>query len=239
MLSHHGHPERSQLLGGRRAQCASTACPELPAHCTTAFHGLLRIVLQHFSEKMTIPLKSGTSPQGTLWCDPTAPKPQLVFPQGANISAPKCCWRQAIICTVIKLNPLLGLALSLNNTSIWVIHSQGTNTSPRRSLSMMYWRNTSECTPAIRIYGIIHHQGEAGWWCMALNMVPCSNGLGQDQEDKGWHHCYLISQCYSAGTESAFLNQRLTLTPYFFNPRHCIAESTSSQMNHSHNGPWG
>lgn len=115
-----------------------------------------------FLWKMTIPLKYGASSHGTLWCDSMAPEPQLLFPHGASISAPKCSWHQAIICTVIKLNPLLGLALSLNNTSIWVIHSQGTNTSPGRALSMMYWCNTSECTPAIRIYG--HHTSSRWGW---------------------------------------------------------------------------
>lgn len=115
-----------------------------------------------FLWKMTIPLKYGTSSHGTLWCDSTAPESQLIFPQGASISASKCCWRWTIICAVIKLNPLLGLALSLNNTSVWVIHSQGTNTSPGRTLSMMYWRNTSECTPAIRIYG--HHTSSRWGW---------------------------------------------------------------------------
>lgn len=117
-----------------------------------------------FLWKMTIPLKYGTSSHGTLRCDSTAPESQLIFPQGASISASKCCWLWTIICAVIKLNPLLGLALSLNNTSVWVIHSQGTNTSPGRSLSMMYWRNTSECTPAIRIYG--HHTSRWGWVVM-------------------------------------------------------------------------
>lgn len=112
--------------------------------------------------KMTIPLKRGTSSHGTLWCDSAAPEPQLIFPQGASISAPKRSWHWDIICTVIKLNPLLDLALSLNNTSVWVIHSQGTNTSPGRTLSMMYWRNTSECTPAIRIYG--HHTSTRWGW---------------------------------------------------------------------------
>lgn len=69
---------------------------------------------------------------------------------------------------------------------------------------------------------------------MAQKMVPCSSGLGQDHEDKGWHRRYLISQCYNAGTESAFLNQRLNLAPYLYVPRHRVTESTSPWMDHSH-----
>lgn len=68
---------------------------------------------------------------------------------------------------------------------------------------------------------------------MAQEMAPCSSGLGQDQGDKGWHCCYLISHHYNAGTESAFHNQRLTVAPYLFIPRHPITENLSSQMHHS------
>lgn len=149
------HPERSHLPGRQKH------AQELSAHCATTLQSS-QYCPPIFLWKMTIPLKYGTSSHGTLWCDSTAPEPQLIFPQGASISASKCSWRRAIICTVIKLNPLLDLALSLNNTSVWVIHSQGTNTSPGRTLSMMYWHNTSECTPAIRIYG--HHTSSRWGW---------------------------------------------------------------------------
>lgn len=87
--------------------------------------------------------------------------------------------------------------------------------------------------------GTIHHQGEAECWWMAPEMAPCSTGLGQDQEDKGWHHCYPISQCCNAGTEPAFLSRSLTLAPYLFMPRYCLAGRASPGMHHPPRGAGG
>lgn len=102
----------------------------------------------------------------------------------------------------------------------------------------MYGRNTSECTPAVRIYG--HHTSPGWGWVL---MDGPRDGTVQHwarpgAEDKGWHCCYPISQCDNAGTEPTFLNHSLTLAPYLFIPRCCMAGRASSGVHHPSRGGW-
>lgn len=146
------HPNSSQLPGRSSATTAHSG-----ASCTlyNVFYRVLKIILWYFSGKW--PFLQTMASLLLVLCNGTC------FSTGST-SAPKCSWHGATICAVIKLNPLLGLALSLNNTSPWVIHSQGTHTSRGWALAVMYGRNTSECTPAVRIYG--HHTSSGGAWVL-------------------------------------------------------------------------